>query len=120
MFNLSKYGHSFHGNLIYIFELDDNTAFSILESVRSMPCEYTFETEESLPEDIPDTVYFHSEESWYSLRFHKYSCDNGKASFMIHGIKPMYMATAQLLEYEGICKACGRKNGHTLLVMRKK
>lgn len=120
MFNLSEYGHSFHGNILLIITLDDSTAFSILETVRNSSYAYEFMTEEALPACIPDSVYFRSEESWYLIRFHQYCSSDHGLSMRIHFVKPMYMATAQLLQYEEICTVHSSENEHTVCFMCKK
>ena len=112
MFNLSEYGHSFHGKTILVIQLDDRTAFSILESVRRDSCPYSFQTDGNIPPCRPDSVYFQSEESWYGLRFHGYSSTDHTMSLQIHVVKPMFMATAQLLKYEQICCLRSSENDH--------
>ncbi|MCR5795713.1 MAG: hypothetical protein K6G61_10275 [Solobacterium sp.] len=112
MFNVSEYGHSFHGKTILVIQLDDRTAFSILESVRRDSYAYSFQTDGDIPSCRPDAVYFQSEESWYGLRFHDYRSTDHTMSMQIHVVKPMFMATAQLLKYEQVCSLSSSENEH--------
>ena len=96
---MNTYGHHFHGNRIIVISVPQETAFSVQEACRRKPAPFSVPAEIN-HESLPDEIYFHTEETWYSLRFHVVSSENGMLSFLIHGMKSMYMAEEELSAFD--------------------
>ena len=102
MQELSEYGYPFHKNSVLIIRLPNENVMEILQKARRTRGEQLSFSAEGIPNTDPEEIYFLSEDTWYSVRFHSFINESNHISLMIHGVKPMYMATAGLKEYRKI------------------
>ena len=91
------YGHAFYGSTVLIIDLCQKEASLLQESVRTGPQAVSFSG--ITLKESPEEIFFRTEETWYSLRFHRFVQNEQGIRFLVHGMKSMYMAEASLEQY---------------------
>ena len=92
-------GYGFYGNVIFIIELPHEEALEVYRNARHKTFPIQICVKEKVP-CAPNSIYIHTEESWFGLRFHDFSKDEKTISFRIHSMKPMFMDEEGLNGYQ--------------------
>ena len=91
-----RFGHHFGAGPLLVIIIQECEIQKLYQAAKGRTS-VLFETElsEPLPR-LPQEVCLRSEESWYAVRFHDFRCTENRISFVIHFLKAMYMASADL------------------------
>lgn len=91
-----RFGHHFGAGPILAITMQECDVQELLKTARGRTS-VCFATELNAPLIAqPEEIYLCSEESWYAVRFHDFRCEQNHLSFVIHFLKAMYMASADL------------------------
>lgn len=94
-----RFGHHFSRGRILIITMPDAEALSLLQAQKGRTS-VLFRTKIDVPVPfVPEEICLRSEETWYAVRFHDFQREGRQVSFVIHFLKALYMASADLLAY---------------------
>lgn len=102
MQTVSEYGYPFRKSPLLVIGMSNEDALQTLKAARrTNSVSLTFPASR-FPDIVPAEVYFISEDTWYNVRFHECRSTETDLTISVHGVKPMFMASACLSHYQKI------------------
>lgn len=114
------YGYGFYGDTVLILTESEDTMTRFLNITRhgSEDVYYLSADEDFRDLPDPDSVYFHTGESWYGTRFASFLREDHSLRFILYKVKAQYMASAGLADFRILCCCMTRQNTHMILLQK--